>query len=179
MPPKRAKGGKGAKSSAAGTGTKGATGTGTSKGRKATDTTTKGTKGRRTKGSDNNWIGKSNDHLDADYKERQGRSSRRATSPHEADDPTYTPPGGHVTSIHPQRRSPRKADKADPMGYIDPDNIDQDVGDNEDGVVFDEDELVDDVGVVDGVKITSSPNQKAMTKLRRYFFPVERVKWND
>jgi hypothetical protein len=174
-PSKRAKG---KKSSAAGTGTKGATatGTGTSKGTKATSNTdtTKGTKGgrrpRRTKGSDENWIGISKDHLDEYYKERRGRS-RRARSPHEADDPTYTPPGGHVTSINPQpRRSPRKADQ---LGYIDPENIDEDVGSNEEGV-FGEDAFDEDVDVIDGVEITSSPNrnkspkQKAMAKLDRF-----------
>ena len=128
MPPsKRAKGAKGAKSNAVGTGTKGATGTGTSKGTNATTNkdTTNGTKGARPSRNGKNWIGQSKDHLDPDYKERRGRS-RRATSPHEADDPTYTPPGGHVTSIHPQRRrSPRKPDH---LGFIDPENIDEDVG---------------------------------------------------
>ena len=177
MPPsKRAKGAKGAKSNAAGTGTKGATGTGTSKGTNATTNkdTTNGTKGARPSRNGKNWIGQSKDHLDPDYKERRGRS-RRATSPHEADDPTYTPPGGHVTSIHPQRRrSPRKADH---LGFIDPENIDEDVGDNEDGEVLGEDAFDEDVDVVDGVQISSSPNrnklhtspkQKAMAKLKRF-----------
>ena len=60
------------------------------------------------------------------------------------------------------------------MGFIDPENIDEDVGDNDDGEVLGEDAFDEDVDIVDGVQISSSPNrnklhtspkQKAMAKL--------------
>jgi hypothetical protein len=63
------------------------------------------------------------------------------------------------------------------LGFIDPENIDEDVGDNEDGEVLGEDAFDEDVDVVDGVQISSSPNrnklhtspkQKSMAKLKRF-----------